>query len=309
MEIAHPPLPRNRPETGRPRLVDGRRGGRGDAAATFGELLQGREPGADNDFLVTLPITIRSRATFWRFHESPQLYVFPSCKLKSRLAVRLFLDRHGVAGGGILRVVSGVAEGKGLASSSADVVASLRAVSDACGIALATDELLDIVRQIEPTDGVMYDEAVAFFHRRVELRHVIGALPRLCILAVDEGGTIDTVSYNRQNFEFSEDEMQRYSELLSEMTSAIRERDVKRIGRLATASTRLHQRRNYKQSFEKIETIMRNHGADGIVNCHSGTFIGLCFDMSAPDALERALHAQQCMERELGRPTHRFFSK
>ena len=309
MEIAHLPLPANRSAAGRGGLAGRRRGGHGDAAATFGELLQGREPGADNDFLVTLPITIRSRATFWGFHESPQLYVFPACKVKSWLAARLFLERHGIRVGGILRVVSGVAEGKGLASSSADVVASLRALADACAIAMSTDELLDIVRQIEPTDGVMYEEAVAFFHRRVELRHVIGALPRLCILAVDEGGMIDTISYNRQVFDFSPDEMEKYAELLQEITSAIRERDVRKIGRLATASTRLHQRRNYKHSLEKIESIMRHHGADGIVNCHSGTFIGLCFDMSAPDALERTLHAQQCMERELGRPTHRFFSK
>jgi uncharacterized protein involved in propanediol utilization len=309
MELARPPFPTGRPGAA-PALPRGRTPGLGGAAsATFGELVQGREPGEDNDFLVTLPITIESTARFHPFSDSRQLYVFPRGKTKSLRAARLFLERYGLPPGGILCVESGVAEGKGLASSSADLVATLRALANRFGVEMETEEMLDIIRQIEPTDGVMYEEAVAFFHRRVELRHVIGRLPRLCILAIDEGGTIDTISYNRQRFEFDGEEMNSYADILEGVTQAIRERRVRDIGRYATASTRLHQKRNFKSSFEKLERIMENHDADGIVNCHSGTFIGLCFDMSAPDALENLRRASECMERELGRDVHRFFSK
>src|SRR5690242_6583544 len=81
----HGVSPRERP-VNRPTVVARRPGvdtrtGHGQAFGTFGELLQGRLPGGD-DFLVTLPITLRSTAWF-RLDPAGPLRVSPSHKLKS----------------------------------------------------------------------------------------------------------------------------------------------------------------------------------------------------------------------------------
>ncbi len=278
------------------------------APATFGELLQGRDPLSGHDFLVTLPITLQSVARYCGFEKSTALYVFPADKAKSLKAARLFLQKFGIDSGGILQISSGVSEGKGLASSSADIVATLRALANYFDVSLGLDDMLEIIRQIEPTDGVMFDESVAFFHRRVELGAVIGKLPRMCMLAIDEGGMIDTVSYNKRHFDFSDEEKHAYGALLDDITAAIRDGDVRAIGSAATASTRLHQKRNRKETFAELERILAEVEADGIVNCHSGTLIGLCFDASHPESLDKISRAEVALGSALQKRVFRFFT-
>ncbi|AJX33255.1 kinase [Burkholderia oklahomensis] len=281
----------------------------GNAPATFGELVQGREPVSGDDFLITLPITLTSTARFCRFRHSDRLYVFPASKRKSLKAATLFFDRFGIRTGGVLQICSDVSEGKGLASSSSDIVATLRALAVCFEIPLSPDDMCAIIREIEPTDGVMFDESVAFFHRRVELGKVMGKLPKICILAIDEGGTIDTVEYNGHRFEFSRDEADQYAALLADVDAAISRSDVRQIGRAATLSAQMHQKRNPKRTLRQLEALMREVGADGIVNCHSGTFIGLCFDASHPDALDTIAHAERTLRDALRQPISRFFTR
>ncbi|AHE32002.1 hypothetical protein X888_2254 [Burkholderia pseudomallei MSHR4377] len=281
----------------------------GNAPATFGELVQGREPISGNDFLVTFPITLTTTARFCRFRHSDRLYVFPASKKKSLKAAQLFFEKFGIRTGGILQICSAVSEGKGLASSSADIVATLRALAAHFDIELAVADMCAIIREIEPTDGVMFDESVAFFHRKVELGKVMGRLPKICILAIDEGGIIDTVAYNRHRFDFSDEETSQYAALLAVVDAAISSRDVREIGRAATLSTQLHQKRNPKRSLRQLEALMADVGADGIVNCHSGTFIGLCFDAARPDALDTIARAERTLRETLRQPISRFFTR
>jgi hypothetical protein len=46
-----------------------------------------------------------------------------------------------------------------------------------------------------------------------------------------------------------------------------------------------------------------------VVNCHSGTFIGLCFDSAGNQALDRIAHAQKLLAVEFQQPVYRFFSR
>ncbi len=103
------------------------------AFGTFGELLQGvDEDGVD--FLVTLPISCWSTATFVTRPSSPGITVSPAYKHKAVALARAMLTSAGFTGGGRLVIGSAIPEGKGLASSSADLVATARAVGNAFGV-------------------------------------------------------------------------------------------------------------------------------------------------------------------------------
>ena len=226
---------------------EGRRGGIRSPATmaafgTFGELLQGRLPERPGDFLVTLPIGRWSTARFVLDGDLTSVRVWPASKLKSRWVAERMLGLHGVHGGGILIIWSDLPEGKGMASSSADLVATARAVGHAIGREPDPGEIEDLLRAIEPTDGVMYPDVVAFHHRAVRLRARLGVLPPLTIVAVDEGGMVDTVSDNRTPRDFSIAEEHYYERLLVELADAIRAGDPVRIGAVATASATLNQR-------------------------------------------------------------------
>lgn len=269
--------------------------GVGSAAApgSFGELLQGELPGGTG-FLVTLPIERGSRARFRLDPADSHVRVRPPHKAKSSQLARAMLTRYGVAAGGLLVIDSDLPEGKGLASSTADLVASARAVARAIGVALHVTVIESLLRQIEPSDGVMYDDVVAFHHRDVRLGARLGHLSPLTIVGIDEGGEVRTVDFNRLPMAYSAAEQRTYAQLLSALSAAVRRIDVETIGAVATRSAELNQRACPKRTLDEMSAICAETGALGVVAAHSGTVLGILLDDDRPGhdrRLERVLVA------------------
>jgi L-threonine kinase len=252
------------------------RSGKGEAFGTFGELLQGRLPDG-TDFLVTFPITRRSQVWF-RFDPAGPLRVFPSHKVKSLRLAESMLAVHGSGAGGILIVDSDLLIGKGLASSSADLVATARAIGGVLGLDTAPEAVEGWLRPIEPTDGVMHHGIVVFEHRVVRLRQVLGTLPSTTVVAVDEGGLLDTVQFNRRPKHFAESQAAEYAVLLADLTEAVRAADLAAVGAVASRSAVLNQRFAPKQNLDAMMRLAGETGALGVVCAHSGTMLGLLFD-------------------------------
>jgi uncharacterized protein involved in propanediol utilization len=252
--------------------VDLRAGG-GAAFGSFGELLQGVLPD-EVDFLVTLPIDRGSRVRF-RLDPGGELRVFPSHKWKARTLARMLMDASGWDGGGTLIVDSELPVGKGLASSSADLVATARALGEVLGIDTSPPAIEYWLRQIEPTDGVMYPGVAAFEHRRVRLRAFLGPLPPLTVVAVDEGGQVDTVAFNARRKPFAESDRQEYADLLGRLTAAVPAADLDAVGKVATRSTVLNQALLPKRHLAAMLSICEEKDALGVVCAHSGTVIGV----------------------------------
>lgn len=255
-------------------------GGSGQAFGTFGELLQGALPGKV-DFLVTLPIT---RCSLARFRHDPggPLRVFPAHKLKSLRLTRAMLEANGLPVGGTLVLDSDLPVGKGLASSSADLVAAARAVARSFGLDDSPAAMEDQLRAIEPTDGVMYPGIVVFEHLAVRLNAVLGIVPPMTIVAVDEGGLVDTVRFNRRPKHFSADHEAEYEHLLGELGTAVRLGDMAAVGAVATRSAVLNQRLAPKRNLGAMLDLARSTGALGVACAHSGTVLGLLYDERQP---------------------------
>jgi uncharacterized protein involved in propanediol utilization len=257
----------------------------GDAFGTFGELLQGSLPGGA-DFLVTFPITRCSRAWF-RLDPAGPLRVFPSDKVKSRSLAEAMLAECGVAAGGILILDSNLPVGKGLASSSADLVATARAVGRVLGLDTSPEAVEKWLRAIEPTDGVMYPGIVAFEHRAVRLRSSLGTLPPLKVVAVDEGGELNTVLFNEHPKRYSDSELAEYAALLQALADAVAAADLATVGAIAARSAVLNQRFAPKQNLDAMLQIAQDAGALGVVCTHSGTMLGILLPEEEPGHRQR----------------------
>jgi uncharacterized protein involved in propanediol utilization len=255
--------------------------GTGHAFGTFGELLQGVLPDGDVDFLVTLPLDRWSRARF-RLQSGRPLRVFPATKRKSLLLARALLDSVASRAGGILMLDSDLPEGKGLASSSADLVATARAVGSVLGLDMSPAAIERLLRRIEPSDGVMYLGVVAFEHRRVRLRQFLGSLPAMTVVALDEGGQVDTVAFNRIPKGFSSRDKHEYATLLDRLADAVHRRDLVAVGEVASRSAVLNQRLHPKRCLPQMLALAREAGALGVVAAHSGTMVGILLDDGAP---------------------------
>lgn len=261
--------------------------GQGEAFGTFGELLQGVLLEENLDFLVTFPIQAFSRAIFTPEPRGNLVTVQPAGKAKSRRMAQIILDHFDLQCGGCLTLQSDLPEGKGLASSSADLVATARALAAAFHLDIPVELLQSFMRQIEPSDGVMYPGVVAFYHRQVELRQYIGQLPAMTVVSIDEGGQVDTIEFNRIPKPFNDAEKREYRQLLDELDRAIREQDVRAIGRVATRSAVLNQKLRPKQLLDDVGMIARDVGAIGVAVAHSGTCLGVLLSVEEPNYLDK----------------------
>ncbi|MEU8087057.1 kinase [Micromonospora sp. NPDC049101] len=251
----------------------------GRAYGTFGELLQGVLPEEDGDFLVTMPIARWSTATFQRDPELHDVTVWPPHKTKALTLARLIAADHATgATGGNLVLRSDIPEGKGLASSSADLVATAHAVCGVLGIELTPTQLEDYLRGIEPTDGVLYPGVVAFHHRAVRIRSTLGSLPPVSVVGVDEGGEIDTLEFNRLPKPFSRRDQHEYADLLHRLGAAVRTGNLTEVGRVATRSAEMNQRLRPKRLLAALRATCRDVDGLGVVCAHSGTTLGILLD-------------------------------
>jgi uncharacterized protein involved in propanediol utilization len=249
--------------------------GVGAANGTFGELLQGVLPENDLDFLVTFPIARSSIAEFQLVSTRREVMVRPRHKTKSRLLAERILRAYGHHGGGSLRITTTLPEGKGLASSSADLVATARAVGEAVGVRLTEQEIEVFLRGIEPSDGVMYPGIVTFYHREVRLREKLGFLPPLTIVAHDAGGMVDTVRFNQSKKPRSEADKREYAYLLRKMADAVQAGDLQTVGDISTRSAEMNSTLAPRKHFGELLRMCRDVGGIGLVLAHSGTNLGV----------------------------------
>jgi L-threonine kinase len=257
------------------------------APGSCGELVQGTLDGGN--FLITCPVDLYSEVT-----------VIPSAGPsaagdKTVAAVRLTWDRLGLAGRPFtVAVASALPQGKGMASSSADIAAACQAAALAAGRRLAADEIADIALAIEPTDGIFFPGIVMFDHVRGLIRRPLGAPPPMSVLIFDAGGRIDTLEFNRRTDlaalnAAKEKEVRLAVDLVSRGLAA---GDCALIGRAATVSALANQAILAKPSLEEVIAVARRHGAVGVNTAHSGTVLGVLFPGEPSAAAAAACHTE-----------------
>jgi uncharacterized protein involved in propanediol utilization len=107
--------------------------GYGKAHSSFGELLQGRLKG-DVDFLVTLPIDMWSICNLTSIRRNGPLVI--NCEyFKSARVAEMLLDKLGIKDGYELTISfsRNIPVGKGLSSSTADMLSTIRALQEVFG--------------------------------------------------------------------------------------------------------------------------------------------------------------------------------
>ncbi len=254
--------------------------GYGKANGTFGELLQGVLP-CQKSFMVTFPVNLFSYVTFIPDASTTKISTFPDHKIKSYTLAQNLLNTFNIQIGGTLIIESELVEGKGLASSSADLVATAYAVANSIKASISKELIAKLIYSIEPSDGVMYPGIIAFDYKKLKLIEKIGNLPELTIIAIDEGKKIDTLQYNSIQKFYSKSCQKKYEKLLDQMTTAIQAQNLPLIGKISTESAIMNQNNNHKNFLQDLIDISNEIGALGISTAHSGTFLGIVLDPKA----------------------------
>ncbi len=254
--------------------------GVGTCNGTFGELIQGVF--GDSPFLVSLPIELKSTALFIPNPKSGKISILSqSAKSKSEQACQLLLQKYNILAGGKLLITSDLLEGKGMASSSADLIASLRAVAHTYSLPINEIVLSEITSSIEPTDGIMYRELVAYDYINGRLIDVIGQLPKMILLGIDTGGTVESTLFNQVPKNYNYEEKHLLLQALHLLKEGVRNKDLPNIFEAATMSAKINEKRLAKPFFEEILKITEENNG-GVVIAHSGTVIGVLLSPDKP---------------------------
>ncbi|ALL78009.1 hypothetical protein AD006_26760 [Pseudonocardia sp. EC080610-09] len=277
------------------------RPGRGSAPCHHGELLQGffrDSSGAARPGLVTLPSPVAGvRAEFRPSGTGTEVTVRPPGRVKAARAARLALDAVAGpgTGGGQLTLHGAVPPGLGLGSSTADVVASVRAVADATGTRIAPHTLARLAVAAEAaSDPLMFDDARPrlFAQRDGDVLEVLpGELPRLLVVGclLDGGRPVDTPAVRPP--EPPAPVVGTYEELRAELRAALAAGDPAGIARVATRSAQLHRTDG---EVDRLRAAVEGPGVLGVQIAHSGNVAGVLLapgDGVAADRVTAALRA------------------
>ncbi len=269
-----------------------------EAIGHHGELIQGMFEDEDAQLrraLVSLPCRhLKSQATFLP-NDAAKVSVSPASCEKARRAAELTLDKFAwTRTGGNLIIHSNIPVGRGMGSSTADVLASILAVLDYLCVEPASDKVMQIAVSAETaSDSTLFKQhAVLFAHRDgVVLESFRKPLPAIDFISIDTTPhvTVDTLEFEPARYD--QQEIETFRPLRSLLRRAIINSDARLLGRVATASTRINERFLPKPRLNDIETIGARFGAIGTQVAHSGTVVGLMFDAmdeKTPENIERA---------------------
>lgn len=244
---------------------------------TCGEWVQGARNGVP--FLVDCPIdrfsearvTLAMNATGWDL---------PLGKSKVLQVLELLKEDLGLpALSGKVEFLQQLPEGKGMASSTADIAAVVAAALIALGEDPVPERLANFALRIEPSDSVMFPGITEIEHVIRHQHRVLGPAIPAQFLALDWGGAIDTRVFNArpglaEHYRRNEDEIARAYGLAREGIVQI---DLEKLAVAGTVSARCNLEINNKAQFESFLAWVLQKGGLGVVTAHSGTLLAGVF--------------------------------
>jgi L-threonine kinase len=183
-------------------------------------------------------------------------------------------------------VSSMIPEGRGHASSSADLTALCRAMAQWLGVPLADDDIMRLCCELEPSDAVCHRVPTLFDFIYGEILLRYDDPPPMAALVLDEGGSVDTVTMRRLPYTAAESE--RLALAFDLVDRGFRLGDLALVGRAAMISAEVNQRRAYKRNFAAARDVARDCGSHGVSVAHSGTTLALLFDRHEVEGVRAA---------------------
>lgn len=273
-----------RPSEG-PRPV---REGRGTAPGTCGEFAQGILSDG-TPFHVTCPIN-KSSTVVASLRDSQDLAIFGLGEHHSKLELAIRHTAELLDLGTVevtIRHWSDLDIGKGMGSSTADVLAGVRAVAEAVGESLSPEVEGRVAAMVESSDGSMYPGIAAVNHKTCELVEAWDWYPEFVIVMLVPNNSVDTASIP---FHGQERMAEEYDDLLGKMNSAVQSRSIADFAEQSTRSAVMNDQFLLNPYSRNLRSRLAEFGALGLNVGHTGTVCGLLFanDDSGREAASEA---------------------
>ena len=234
------------------------------------------------------------------------LYV-PVPMSKTRRALETSLSGGSFATGLAVSRVESLPEGKGYASSTADILAALHGAARLSGTELSPEEATKAALAVEPTDSIAWPGLALLDHREGRVMEFLGPPPPMAVLVVDEGGEVDTEEFNRRDADTLLAALAGlHRESLSLLREGLERGKPEAVGEAASLSAAACCAIHPRPLLERCRSLSLSLGGYGVCTAHSGTLYGVLLPASSmldahsvleaawealPEAVELSLHS------------------
>lgn len=249
--------------------------------ASCGELMQGWIEGSEK--LISYPISWYSEVVLEEMKESTYIYNARCSKVWK--AFDATCDYYHIAPSSLppiaLRVISTIPIAKGMASSTADIAATIKATAYYLGQDITPQEMAKICLLLEPTDSTIFPSLTLFDHIRGEVIEESFWVPQFDVLVLEPLELLITEHYRKsKGVSPYADQALELEEAVVLYRQAVKEQSLAKLGHVATISATLNQQLLEKPKFNALLEIVDTSELLGINVAHSGTVIGIMYEES-----------------------------
>lgn len=259
----------------------------GISHGTLGELFQGphEESGELNIAIISLPLKSYSWVHFSVDPGAMQDDGIGS-RSKTRKAIDLYLQHHSLTlPPGSWNFSSQLLQGKGMSSSTADIVAAIRCLDSHFALEPRIGLMTDILRQIERSDSVFLDHYALYLSGKQKVVEDYQYSPSLYACFIDEGEVVDTEKTHDKLIAHYDRNFEAYARVLTLVRRGFKSADASMICEGSTRSAILSQGILPKKNFDAVLEHQQALKADGIVVAHTGSVLGYLF-INKPSAVD-----------------------
>ena len=179
-----------------------------------------------------------------------------------------------------LAISSDIPIGKGMASSTADIGATIGATLSLIGETMTDEEVIKLATEIEPSDSVLLKNKSIINPINGEIFKSMGSLKHARVIVLEPNQSISTRRF-RKNPKYEELKYKN-KEIIEEafklLEKGIVTNDLSLVGQACTLSSMANENIHKKKHLDQIVKIANTYGAYGVNIAHSGTVIGILID-------------------------------
>ncbi|MFL8712295.1 cobalamin biosynthesis protein [Clostridioides sp. GD02377] len=254
----------------------------GMCPASCGEFVQGIID--DEEYLCSYAIDMYSKV-----YIEEKLIDINLGRRKSRLAIEKVFEKFNLpkkyTKNISLNIDSNIPVGKGMASSTADIGATIKATLSLIDKDLSSEEICKLAAEIEPTDSIFIDKNSIFNPLSGTVIKYLGNLTNAKVIILEPNKMLDTMKirlrkdYNTLKIE-NREIIKRSFAILEE---GLKSDNLSLVGEACTLSSLANENIEKKEYLSEIIKISKKCGAYGVNIAHSGTVIGILIDKFMDD--------------------------
>lgn len=245
-----------------------------------GELMQGSLPGNKPFLLSNNSSTIFKTITNIYHTKANRV---SQLNFKSKAAIEIFWEHLSVEQKTIdiahttITQQSNIPIGKGLSSSSADVLGVLNTLNLFYNANYSIETIYKLAAIVEPTDPCLHFENVIFNQKNGEVIQVFSELPfKLIYFDSDRSLIIDTIEFS-QKISYTNQQQLRYQHLYEAIGVVFETANYDLFYQCLSASAEMNTTLLPKRNFNLLQDFAFRHKV-GLFVAHSGTYMGLVIE-------------------------------